>query len=291
MDKHKHSSKGRRQKNKARKSRPSGSGPAARTGDKRASGIPRKDDGGAFWIYGVHAVLAAIVNPARDCRRVVLAENAGPDLESRTAEALKSVPRRPAPERIDRHGMDPLLPAGSVHQGLAVLVRPLPEPALEDVIGRCDGRDDAVVVVLDQATDPRNIGAVMRSAAAFGAVAVIVQARHAPGVTGALCKAASGAVERLPYVRTVNLARAVGMLKQAGFWAAGLDPAAKRTLAEADLSGKVALVLGAEGAGLRRLTRDTCDELLRVPLARDADSLNLSNAAAVALYELARRLT
>ncbi len=185
--------------------------------------------------------------------------------------------------------MESLLPPSAVHQGLAVLAQPLGETAIEDIVRDCIEKSDAAVVILDQATDPRNIGAVMRSAAAFGAAAVVVQDRNAPAITGALCKAASGAVERVPFVRVVNLARAIGMLKDGGFWAAGLDPIAGRNLAEADLSGRVALVLGAEGHGLRRLTRDTCDELVKIPVAGGTDSLNLSNAAAVALYELARR--
>jgi len=256
---------------------------------------------GAYWIYGVHAALAAVANPVRDCLRIVLSETASRELENRVAEAIKKVASKkiagkngaglPAVERMERQELESLLFPGAVHQGLAVLAASLGETALEDLIGECADQSDAAVVVLDQATDPRNIGAVMRSAAAFGAAAVVVQDRNAPAITGAICKAASGAVERVPFIRVVNLARAIAMLKEAGFWAAGLAPEAGRTLAEADLSGRVALILGAEGGGLRRLTRDTCDELLKVPLARGTDSLNLSNAAAVALYELARRRT
>ncbi len=253
----------------------------------------RQDAKGAYWIYGIHAALAAISNPARDCRRIVLAETANQELETRVAQAIteahKALPGRPAVERVSRTDMESLLPPSAVHQGLAVLAQPLGETAIEDIVRDCTEKGEAVVIVLDQATDPRNVGAVMRSAAAFGAAAVVVQDRNAPAITGALCKAASGAIEKVPFVRVVNLARALGMLKDGGFWAAGLDPVARRTLAEADLSGRVALVLGAEGRGLRRLTRDTCDELVKIPLNTGTDSLNLSNAAAVALYELARR--
>ncbi len=240
-----------------------------------------------MWIYGVHAVEAALANARRACHRLLVARGAGGDVAAAVDRARAKVPARPLPETVDRAEIERLLPPDAVHQGVALLAAMLPMPALEDVLA--DPADDAAVVVLDQATDPRNVGAVLRSAAAFGAVAVVVQDRHAPPLTGAMVKAASGAVESVPLLRVVNLARALWALKDAGFWCVGLDAAAERTLADAELTGRVALVLGAEGSGLRRLTRETCDALLRVPIAAGADSLNLSNAAAIALYELNRR--
>ena len=246
----------------------------------------------AEWIYGIHAVLAALANPSRPCYRLLVASSVSKDLREKAAQARNTVPGRPAIEGIERSEIDHILHSGAVHQGLALLAGPLPRVAIEDVIKTATGKGSSdgneIVIVLDQATDPRNVGAVLRSAAAFGAKAAIVQDRHAPRETGTLCKAASGAAEWVPVIRAVNLARAITALKDAGFWCAGLDPTAEQTLAGAGLSGRVALVLGAEGRGLRRLTRESCDGLVRVPLRDGAESLNLSNAAAVALYELRR---
>lgn len=240
------------------------------------------------WLYGTHAVLAALANPRRRCHRLLLTPEAERALAPRIAELAKSRPDLPRPETAAREVLAGVLPPGVAHQGVALEAAPLPAPALDEICAAVDGRDEALVVVLDQVTDPRNLGAVLRSAAAFGAKAVVTTERRAPGEAGALAKAASGALERVALVRVVNLARALADLKRAGFWCAGLDAAAERTLAEAGLSGKVALVLGAEGAGLRRLTRERCDLLVRLPISPAVDSLNVSNAAAVALYELRR---
>jgi 23S rRNA (guanosine2251-2'-O)-methyltransferase len=190
---------------------------------------------------------------------------------------------------LDRDALAALLPPGSVHQGLALEVEPLRALALGDLLRELEtasGR--SVIVVLDQVTDPQNIGAVLRSAAAFGARAVVIAAHGAPPVTGALAKAASGAVDRLPLVRVANLAQALAQLKHNGFWVCGLDETASRPLSGLDLGARVVLVLGSEGSGLRRLVREHCDYLARLPTSPVQASLNVSNAAAVALYELAR---
>jgi 23S rRNA (guanosine2251-2'-O)-methyltransferase len=230
------------------------------------------------WIYGLHAVSAALDNPARKIRRLVATAEA--------AERLRRECPRAQPQIVDRRDIDSLLSPGSVHQGAALLADPLEQPALEDVI---DGAGDkALVVLLDQVTDPHNIGAVLRSAAAFGALAVAQTERGAPGATGIVAKSASGALETTPLVAVTNLARALDKLRQAEFWIVGLDGEAERTLAEAAPTGRVALVLGAEGKGLRRLTREHCDLLVRLPTRPPIASLNVSNAAAIALYELAR---
>jgi 23S rRNA (guanosine2251-2'-O)-methyltransferase len=205
-------------------------------------------------------------------------------------EALRSgLDRYEAAERTD---LDALLPEGAVHQGVALLAGPLPDTTIEDLCRSAETVSRVVVVALDQANDPHNVGAVLRSAAAFGALAVVLPRDHAPPIGGTLAKAASGALERLPLVRVTNLARALDALKEAGFWCLGLDAQAPETLAEAAakgrMAGKTVLVLGSEGAGLRRLTRESCDFLARIPIAGAMESLNLSNAAAIALYEASR---
>ncbi len=246
-----------------------------------------RSGGGEHWLAGTHAVLAALANPAREIRRLVMTREAADNLGGRLGE-LAATRRLPGAEILGRADIDRLLPPGMVHQGIAILARPLPGVSIEELARRAAGRERAVVVVLDQVTDPHNVGACLRSAAAFGALALVVPDRHAPEETAALAKAASGAVERLPLVRVTNLARALDTLKEAGFWVAGLAADGPVTLAQANLTGRAALVLGAEGDGLRRLTRERCDLLVRLPMSGAVESLNVSNACAVALYELAR---
>lgn len=168
------------------------------------------------------------------------------------------------------------------------MVEPLAEVALETVVAGLEGAATSCILVLDQASDPRNVGAVIRSAAAFGAAAVVTQDRHAPPATGALAKAAAGGLERVPLVSVVNIARALRTLQASGFWCVGLDAEANESLARALPRGRAAIVLGSEGHGLRRLTRETCDGLARIPIESASGSLNLSAAAAIALYEFDR---
>jgi 23S rRNA (guanosine2251-2'-O)-methyltransferase len=191
-----------------------------------------------------------------------------------------------APEYLTREALEALLPPGAVHQGIAVAADPLPDVHLEDICDRAEPQKSALVVVLDQVTDPQNIGAVLRSAAVFGALSVIIQDRNAPEPTGAMAKAASGALEAVPLVRVTNLARALETLKSVGFWCVGLDSAAPTALGALPPVTRRVLVLGAEGAGMRRLTRESCDELARIDGPGPLSSLNVSNAAAVALYAL-----
>jgi 23S rRNA (guanosine2251-2'-O)-methyltransferase len=236
------------------------------------------------WLYGVHAVLAALENDERLIRRILITREARETLGDR-------LPRLSAqPETVDRTKLDSLLPPGAVHQGIAMLTDPLDDPGVESLKDMRD--EDAkreVVLLLDHVTDPRNVGAILRSAAAFGARAVIVTDRHAPEATGALAKAASGGLEVVPLIRVTNLARALDLLAEYGFWRVGLEMETDKSLAEAvsDIR-RVALVLGAEDEGLRRLTREKCDFLAKLPMTGAVESLNVSAAAAVAMYECVR---
>lgn len=241
---------------------------------------------GGGWIFGIHAVYAALGNPARLHKRLLTTEKNAAELPNfAELDAEIQIPR---PEIVKRDQIDPLLPRDAVHQGIALQCAPLANVALEDICDRMAEADHGVIVVLDRVTDPHNVGAVLRSAAVFGAAGVVVSERGAPETTGTIAKSASGALESVPLIRETNISRALDTLKEAGFWCAGLDGEAETTLAQAKLTGKTALVLGAEGAGLRRLVKERCDFLVRIPAAGPMASLNVSNAAAVALYECAR---
>lgn len=237
-------------------------------------------------MFGAHPVLAGLANPRRIRHRLLLTEEA----ERRHAAALAASPL--VPERATREDFARLLGPDAVHQGLALLTEVLVQPALTDVLRAPDSDSGrSVVVALDQVTDPHNVGAILRSAAAFGARAVIAPRHHAASETGVLAKAASGALDHIPYVQVGNLARALAEAKQAGYWALGLAGDAEIMLPTADLGAKVVLVLGAEGAGLRRLTREACDLIARLPTAGPIAHLNVSTAAAVTLYEVLGRKT
>jgi 23S rRNA (guanosine2251-2'-O)-methyltransferase len=233
-------------------------------------------------------------NPDREVRRLLItaeqAERLGPRLET----ALAGRNGQPKPEIVDRRALDGLL-RDAVHQGIALEAEPLPEVFLQDLLIQAESRPESLLVVLDQVTDPHNVGAILRSAAAFGADAVVTTERHAPGETAALAKAAAGSLDLVPLVRVGNLARALADLKAAGYRCIGLEGTAARGIDEIPIPSRRALVLGAEGPGMRRLTRDSCDEFVRIPMAARAygggalESLNVSNAAAIALFALSRR--
>ena len=181
-----------------------------------------------------------------------------------------------------------LVPHDAPHQGLVIEVDPLPDLWLGDMLEAAQG-DQRPLVILDQVTDPHNVGAVLRSAAAFDAVGIVTQDRHSPPESGALARSASGALELVPWVRVVNLARALDEIGEAGFWRIGLTGHAKGTLAEVMGETRVAIVLGAEGEGMRQNTESHCDELAKLPISAKVESLNISNAAAIALYAITTR--
>lgn len=239
------------------------------------------------WIYGIHAVRQAWLNPERKCRRLLVTDTALEGFQPYINETKALKITRPQPERTDRELMEKMF-QGAVHQGIALDAAPLPEPAIEDILREAEMSVHACILILDQVTDPHNVGAILRSAAAFGALAVVVPERNAPHLTSILAKTACGAVDVTPLVRVNNIARCLDELKQAGFWSVGLAESGEKTLAQMDLTGKIALVMGAEGDGLRRLTMDKCDFIAKLPTLPPIGSLNVSNAAAVSLYEVAR---
>lgn len=243
---------------------------------------PRSDqDGDRYWLYGLHAVRAALNNQERVKHRLVATQN-----------AAEKLPQADIPvEILSRPAIDKLLPPDAVHQGAALFVEQLPLGALGDVLDGQDIQDgqDKPIIILDQVTDPQNTGAIFRSAAAFGACAVVTTHRHSAPESGALAKAASGGLDIVPYIRVTNLAQAMETLGAEGFFILGLDAEGPDEISQVKIDGRVALVLGAEGKGLRQLTRQLCTSLVRLPMSDKIDSLNVASTAAVALYELARR--
>ncbi len=236
--------------------------------------------GRSYWLYGAHAVEAALSNRRRGIRRILATVNALPRLE-----AWLDLDRHPKPEMMDAKQLEKQLHAGAVHQGIAAEVEPLEELSLIELLSEAP---TGPIIVLDQVTDPHNVGAVLRSAAAFGAAAVLATDRGAPTENAVIAKSASGAMEHVPLITVGNLSQAFEQLKKSDYWIAGMSGEAEQTIAQAKLTQKTALVMGAEGKGLRRLTAERCDFLVKIPIAERMESLNVSNAAAVALYELYR---
>lgn len=260
--------------------RPAAQGFSAREEAPRPSRSPDRSKADADnFLWGRHPVLAALANPVRrgTGRLLATAERAREIEDGDLAHGHRI-------EVVDPQALTRMLPAGAVHQGLAFKVQPLEGVALEDLAQPAEG----IIVMLDQLTDPQNVGAIFRSALAFGARGIIVQDRHAPALAGALAKAAVGATERLPHARVTNLSRALERLADLGWRAVGLDGAGEQTLEQALDSQPTVLVMGSEGDGIRRLVAEHCDVLARIPMPGGFESLNVSNAAAVALYEAAR---
>lgn len=240
---------------------------------------PVKPEAG-LWLYGIHAVKAALANSRRKVKRCLItaraAEEIGPKLLSRVHHEI-----------TDGNVVDRALPPGAVHQGVALLCEALGRQTLESVLVPSERR--RIVLVLDQISDPHNEGAILRTAAAFGVAAVVVQDRNSPPETGVLAKAASGALDIVPMISVVNISRALDELQKLGFWRVALAGDGEGPLKDAAAdNGDIALVLGSEGSGIRRLVREHCDAAAYVPIDSAMESLNVSNAAAIALYELRR---
>lgn len=235
-----------------------------------------KNDGGTMWLWGTHAVEAAIANPKREIFEILATKNAASHLPPNTKVKV-----------IEAEYLTGFLPENCVHQGICARVKPLPEPDFDESINGA-----RFLFILDQLTDPQNIGSIFRTAAAFGAGAIIQQDRKAPPITGALAKAAQGGVEIVPDIRVVNISQTIVDLKEIGWYCIGLDmEGSAGTLAQV-LGGEkrpIAIVLGAEGKGLRQLVSERCDAIAHIPMPGAMESLNVSNAAAIAAYEVCRK--
>ena len=238
-------------------------------------------------LYGFHAVEAAWLNPDRAVKALYCTENALAGFEPLLHKARKAGLERPAPHVFDKRDLENALPQGAVHQGLALVCDDLPEMGLEDILIKLREANNALIVILDQVTDPHNVGAILRSACAFNADAVIMQTKHAPELNGVLAKTACGAVEHIDVAYETNLSRSIERLQEAGYFVYGLDERGEN-IGALDRANKSALVLGAEGPGIRRLVKEHCDALIRLPMGGQMPSINVSNAAAVALYEFSK---
>jgi len=270
--------KDRDRKPKLGRPRAKGVGPGRQSGHRpRWRGHEAGTDGPVI-LYGWHTVAAALANPQRRIRKLLATENAARRL------AEDRIDTRVTPEIVRPNLIDQRLGPDAVHQGLLAEADPLPSPDVDSLA------QEGIVLVLDQITDPHNVGAIMRSAAAFAVKAIVTTARHSPEATGVLAKSASGALEMVPLVTVQNLARALTALNERGFLTVGLDSQGSENLAAVALSQPLALVLGAEGKGLRQLTRETCKLVARLDMPGEIKSLNVSNAAVLALYIGASKL-
>lgn len=225
-------------------------------------------------LYGRHAVLSALQNPLRKKIKLLCTK----DVANEVAQY--------SPQITERKEIEKILPPDSVHQGLALICNELPSTSLEEIIDIANTKDSCHILILDQVTDPQNIGAIIRSATAFDTLALIVQDKNSPTETGSMAKASAGMIEHLPIVRVTNLSRAINQLKNAGFWTIGMDGYAKTTIGELKKGGKNAIIMGSEGRGMRRLVEENCDITVKLPMNSKVESLNVATAAAIVLYEI-----
>jgi 23S rRNA (guanosine2251-2'-O)-methyltransferase len=270
-------------------------------GDRQKQGkeIPRTQSASSikFPIYGLHAARETWLNPRRQIHDLYLTEAGKNSFEDTVRRAVKEGLKRPEPKIIEKAILDHMLPQGAVHQGIAISCTPLAELSAKDLSIRAANNDNSkeqkrnVLLMLDQVTDPHNVGAILRSACAFGARGVIMQRKHAPELSGVLAKIATGAVEHLPIAQETNLSRALKTLKEEGYFIIGLDEHDHNTIQNVianSLPDKIVLVLGSEGDGIRRLVKENCDIIACLPTHKPIESLNVSNAAAVALFQMSQ---
>jgi 23S rRNA (guanosine2251-2'-O)-methyltransferase len=233
-----------------------------------------------MWIYGRHAVKAALENPRRVIRRLVALNSCRDFLQKCNGSSI-------APEIVDDVFFNSIFGKNAVHQGCAVYVKKLQEYSIEELVN--DELDQRPLVFLDQVSDPQNVGSILRASAVFGARAVVTTENRSPELTPAAIKTASGAAEFVPLIRVINLVQTINFLKKHGFWCVGLDERANQKIHETSLKGKFILVIGNEGEGMRRLTRESCDFLLKLPCSGSFSTLNAAQAATVSLYEILRQ--
>jgi 23S rRNA (guanosine2251-2'-O)-methyltransferase len=247
--------------------------------DPRRSEAIKPSTKGTYFLHGRNSVEAALKNPARECIRLIVTEKSANDPQ--ISKLLKKV-KAETLQNADL--ISNTVPDGTPHQGVLLEVRPLPGQHLDELSPKPNQKN--IILMLDQVTDPHNVGACMRSAAAFGARAIITQDRNSPMETGTLARSAAGGLETLPWLRVANLSDALGKLRDMGYWHVGLDGGTDLSIRDLSLGDNIVIVMGSEGSGLRPLVKKNCDAVAKIPMTGSVESLNVSNAAAIALYEL-----
>lgn len=231
-------------------------------------------------IYGRHAVISALTNPKRVIKKLIIAKENKEEIDSLRLNIPYNI--------VEKKDIDKILPRDAVHQGFALYCNRLDTYDIRDLIELSKNKSRCHVLILDQVTDPQNIGAIIRSCAAFETLGLIVQDKNSPLESGAMVKASAGTIEFVPISRVTNLSRAIELLKENDFWVMGMDGYATTTIDKINKSGKIAIVMGSEGKGMRRLVQENCDSSVKLPISSQVESLNVSTAAAIALYELSK---
>ncbi len=231
-------------------------------------------------IYGRHAVLSALSNPKRKIQKLLITAENRTEIEKLSSSVPFSI--------VDKKDFNKILPEDAVHQGFALYCNRLENYDIADLIEMAEDKKRCCILILDQVTDPQNIGAIIRSCAAFDTLGLVVQDKNSPLESGAMDKAAAGTIEFVPIARVINLSRAIETLKENGFWVMGMDGYADTTIDKINKNGKIAIVMGSEGKGMRRLVQENCDSSVKLPISSNVESLNVSTAAAITLYELSK---